>query len=205
MLDAHAQVRFEVLVSFFKRVPNVVVRHKLCDLAFTSDLRKARPLRFTPSDPAEFVYWYTRPEGTPFEVNPADGPGVGASTGVEIGALERRLAAEGIGGLLDLLTNAPSEKSFAMDEDMLAFFLAALRQGVEQELVQLRVASATPKPAELQGACARQLDLLLESNPLRGTDIFGRFRAYVMRLLTGPLLQSLMRGLSFELPRRRTR
>ena len=128
------QVRFAVLRKFMGGTSHVVLKHKLCDLAFTRTLRGAPPCAFTPRDPAEFVYWYTRAEGTPLEVNSvqeaggacaARGEGAGASTGVEIAPREIALArAEAARAL------AATGRECAMDETTLAFFFSALRQGI---------------------------------------------------------------------------
>ena len=92
------------------------------------------------------------------------------------------------------------------DEPSLAFFFGALRQGIEQELIQMRVVSGSPMRGAFEGACVRQLDLLLADNPLRGTgEGFDRMRAALLALLRGPILQRLMRLLSFDLHRRMVR
>ena len=71
--------------------------------------------------------------------------------------------------------------------------------------MQLRVTSATPKLAEFDAVCTRQLDLLLSDNPLRGTAAFDQLRTCILTILRGPMLQRLQRLLSFDLPRRRSR
>ena len=86
-------VRLDVLLNFFKAAPNVLVKHKLCDLAFTATLRSKEMGRvtFTPESDDDFVYFYTRAENAPY----ADSFTAGASTGVEIGAEDEALAKEG--------------------------------------------------------------------------------------------------------------
>lgn len=179
------------------------MRHKLCDLGFVNELRKLRPKRFTPSAPNEFVYWYTRPEGGAFASNESLLAGAGASTGVDIGEGEKRLAYEGIGVVQALLAGAPSQ--MMMDEHELAFFLSAVRQALEQEVVQMRLMSATPKMEQMEAACTRQLDLLLADHPLQGTEAFAKLRAWLLETVRGPILLSLLRLLQFDLPRSRSR
>jgi len=194
-------LRFAALESFLACAPNAVLRHKLCDLAFASQLRRSKPARFTPSAHDEFVYWYSRPEGTPFAVNGSDGGVAGASTGVEIDATERQLARERMAAVRAAVEDSPCATMF--DEDMLAFFLAACRQGIEQELVQLRMVRSTPRMSETDAAITRQLDLLLADHPLRGAaGAFARLHAAMLDILRGPVLQRLLRLLSFDPPRR---
>ena len=190
-------VRLDALSGFVRDVPAAVLRHKLCDLAFASKLRKLRPKLFTPEDD-DFVYYYSRPEGQPFALNGAGVPGeaeAGASTGVELGGREAELARAGLRAAAEAL--GPEH---ALDQSTLAFFLAAVRQGVEQELVQLRVASARPKPRETDAVCERQLDLLLADHPARGTPRLARFRGWALGVLAtaGSILQGLLRRLQFD-------
>ena len=203
------QVRFAVLRKFMGGTSHVVLKHKLCDLAFTRTLRGAPPCAFTPRDPAEFVYWYTRAEGTPLEVNSvqeaggacaAQGEGAGASTGVEIAPREIALArAEAARAL------AATGRECAMDETTLAFFFSALRQGIEQELVQLRIDGPTVKQSATDEACARQLDLLIDNHPLAGSPRHAKFRGWAFGVARGPILQGLLSLLCFDLPRARRR
>ena len=197
-------VRFRAFEGFFRRAPSVVIRHKLCDLAFISELRRAQPVRRAPELADEFVYWYSRPEGTPFAIDGTDGGAAGASSSVEIGDFERQLAREHWPEMARTMTGTLAPELF--DEPSLAFFFGALRQGIEQELIQMRVVSGSPMRGAFEGACVRQLDLLLADNPLRGTgEGFDRMRAALLALLRGPILQRLMRLLSFDLHRRMVR
>lgn len=123
-------VRWSVITDFFREVPTAVLRHKLCDLAFTSKLRSAKPRRFTPGAPDEFVYWYTRPEGQAFQINASRGGGIGASTGVEIDEAEQALAKKTFPAVCRTLQASAMPHLF--EETTLAFFFAALRQGIEQ-------------------------------------------------------------------------
>lgn len=214
------QVRFDVLRDFFKRAPNALVRHKLCDLAFTSDFKRGGEIeRFTPTDASEFVYWYSRPDNAPYQSTSADAddeeihhaydgstaePPAGASNCVDVGASDRELARNGHAAVVRALgPDTPPDLQFS--EDRLAFFLSALRQAIEQELVQLRIASATPKLAQTDDVCSRQLDLLLADHPLRGSRPFDRLREWCLQCAKGPILQSLLRLLAFDLPRSRGR
>ena len=67
--------------------------------------------------------------------------------------------------------------------------------------MQLRMRSACPKLRETDLACERQLDVLLESHPARGTPQYDRFRKWALGVAQGPILQSLLRSLAFDLPK----
>lgn len=202
-------VRFDVLRRFVTSIPRVVITHKLCDLAFTKRLRAMKPPAFTPEDPAEFVYWYSRSENTPYEINSVQGAaggehdsngreGAGASTGVEVNALEVQL-----GRSEEKRCRAATGPEYAMDETMLAFFLSALRQGIEQELVQLRVDGPSVSRRQTDEACARQLDAIVADHPLRSQNParYQRFRSWALGVATGPILRGLLGLLRFDLPR----
>jgi hypothetical protein len=216
-------VRFEALRGFFASVPPVVIRHKLCDLAFVGILHQSPTERFTPDEADEFVYWYARADNAPFADNAAaaaavsacagrgsggnrrgDGGGgsTGASSGVDIGDAERSLAKSSMPTVAAILAEAPEEAP-EMDEATLAFFLSSLRQGMEQELVQLRVRSASPKLSVTSQVCERQLDVILSDHPMRGSRCYRKFRAWALESAKGPLLNGLLRALCFDLPRSR--
>ena len=92
-----------------------------------------------------------------------------------------------------------------MSEAHLAFFLSALRQAIEQELVQLRMMSACPKVRQTDDICNRHLDMLLENHPMRGTKQLAAFRQWCFEQARGPILQRLLRLLCFDLPKGRAR
>lgn len=195
-------VRFEALTAFFAHAPNALVRHKLCDLAFVHWLKKgAGRVAFDPNAVGhhdDFVYYYTRPENAPY----ADGFALnGASTGVDIGESEIALAREGQPLVDAALRDVPTE--LQMPPDRLGFFLSCLRQAIEQELVQLRVASACPRSAVTDDVCARHVDLLLENHPMADSKGLATFREWAVRTARGPILRGLLKLLSFDLPRRR--
>ena len=196
-------VRLDVLLNFFKAAPNVLIKHKLCDLAFTATLRSKEMGRvtFTPESDDDFVYFYTRAENAPY----ADSFTAGASTGVEIGAEDEALAKEGHSSVEAALAGVPKENRFLDDPHMLGFFLSCLRQAVEQELVQLRVISPTPKLRVTDEICERHVDLLLESHPLTGTKEIEPFRQWCIATARGAILRVLLKKLGFELPRGRDR
>ena len=87
----------------------------------------------------------------------------------------------------------------------LAFFFSALRQGIEQELVQLRIDGPTVKQSATDEACARQLDLLIDNHPLAGSPRHAKFRGWAFGVARGPILQGLLSLLCFDLPRARRR
>ena len=219
-------VRLDVLTSFFKLAPNALVKHKLCDLAFISSHVKAKASgslnsgvggaskgaktiqRFTPDAPDEFVYFYTRQENAPYVMSAANARGAGpagASTGVEVSDAELKLARLGRPALIQAFggDSGFDESGILMDEERLAFFLSALRQAIEQELVQLRLMSACPKVRQTDDICRRHLDMLLETHPMKGTKEIVAFRSWSFEQARGPILQGLLRLLCFDLPKGR--
>ena len=152
---------------------------------------------FTPDAADDLVYYYTRAENAPY----ADNFAAGASTGVQIGGEESALAASGQAEVDAILADVPEE--LHMPPERLSFFLSCLRQAMEQELVQLRIASPNPKLAQTDETCTRHVDLLLENHPLADSKALHPFREWCIQTAKGPILRRLLKELSFELPKRR--
>lgn len=119
--------------------------------------------------------------------------------------MEHRLALQGRPALIKAFGGDSNydESGILMDEDRLAFFLSALRQAIEQELVQLRLMSACPKLRQTDDVCRRHLEMLLDTHPMKGTKELDFFRAWSLEQARGPILQGLLRLLCFDLPKGR--
>ena len=129
----------------------------------------------------------------------------GASTGVEVSDTELKLARQGRPALIRAFggDSGYDQSGILMEEDRLGFFLSALRQAIEQELVQLRLMSACPKVRQTDDICRRHLDMLLETHPMKGTKEIVAFRSWSFEQARGPILQGLLRLLCFDLPKGR--
>lgn len=98
-----------------------------------------------------------------------------------------------------LFSDVPQD--IRMLPERLAFFLSCLRQAIEQELVQLRIHSPSPKLRVTDDVCERHVDILLESHPLHGSPSLDKFRAWAIQTARGPILRGLFKLLAFDLPR----
>ena len=76
---------------------------------------------------------------------------------MSIGGEEDALAAAGQKQVDKLLSGL--REDLRMPPGRLRFFLSCLRQAIEQELVQLRIASPNPKASHTDATCVRHVDL----------------------------------------------
>ena len=194
-------VQFEQFERFFRAAPPVVIRHKLCDLAFSAHMKECcSPTRFTPTEPGEFVYYYTRCDGETYAATDKS-----MSSGLAISEADQELAQGGLAEVVTALRRGGGEAAAAtIDEAHLALLVAALRQEIEQELIQLRVLSAKPKLARIDDLCSRAVTRMLKDHPLQqnGPAALEPFRQWCVHTCKGAIVTRLLRLLAFDLPRR---
>ena len=156
-------VRHTPLQQFFESVPPFVTRHRLCDLGFCLLMTKqSECVRFLPDD-GDFVYFYSRgerPEG-------ASGTTVDdAEIDLAQAAFERADAA--LRALF--LTQAGPDRY----QQHVMGLVASLRQGIEQEMVMLRVGGPVLPVDLVDSACAhharKAVDSWLMSYPGYGRE-----------------------------------
>lgn len=182
-----AAVRYGVLAAFFARVPRFVTRHRLCDLAFCFLLQKdPSTVLFMPSDPDEFVYFYARGG------KPQGASGVTASENDS--ALAQQAYSQAPEDVRRLFQREGGSTSLVVS------FVACLRQGLEQELIQVRAFTAVA-PAELVAQfCNHQARKNVQSFAIERPEM-GRVPALVTwatALANGPLRDALLVRFEFE-------
>ena len=181
-------LRFAALRAFVSLAPPALLKHKLCDLGFTSWLRDVCPPRsFLPSGSAatEWVYWYGQALGAQ-----------SASQEVDVLPEERKLAKQ----------LRPASSGLFETDEACAAFLAVLRQRVEQELVQLRSRMNPPAinglvPMQLlDSACIRQADAVVHgaAAPSWPPAALPRLQSWARKQCRGPICERLLGLLDFE-------
>ena len=179
-------VRYEVLSTFFAQTPVAVTQHRFCDLSFAFLLNHRGPstVRFLPSDPAEFVYYYSRgataggasnsrelrPEETELarrEVSCMQ-PTQPVGSSRRLSPLSplpspgarppRPTHADGSAAVPSAYGQAESERSlFGGDTRLAEFVLGELLATVEQELVKIRVTGGVVPLQLVHCACAHEV------------------------------------------------
>jgi hypothetical protein len=179
-------LRFASVRDFFATMPDYVVGHKLCDLAFcflmSNDLRT---VKFLPSGShaTDFIYFYARG-------NQAGG----ASNSLSVGEHELEIARH----------MAPPTMRLAFEDvSGCARFVSGLRQGIEQELIRLRVTGSVVPLQMVDAACLRQAEVVIKSRCLddaaRGAlDRQHGVRNWARELAVGPLRNHVLSRFEFE-------
>ena len=196
--------RYHVLSTFLlKRCPTVLLRHRLCDLAFNLGClsKHTNRLIVAPDDSEEWLYYYSTmpPSLTPKEsawCKPAS-----ASSIVDVTRHECELAEQCL---------AAGDPRILYDDDLnehdLAHFLACIRGGLEQELIQTRVedGGAHPPRQIVHAMCRRQRDAVLSRHPVGdaakedGEASLATLRKWALDVTTERLLILVLRNFAFD-------
>ena len=191
-----AAVRFSVVSQFFESVPRFMTRHRLCDLAFCFLIQKQpTTVRWMPEGQRDFVYFYsrgTRPEGASAVTPTEEDIHVARTHFGRSPPTVQQLFIDAGGGDVD------DDKW----RGMVTSFVACLRQGLEQELIQIRATGRVVPRHLVLAACAHQaaknVDSWAISHPEMHASRAPELAAWARGLACGPMCESLLCRFEFE-------
>lgn len=143
-------VRLSVLEEFYTLAPTCVLQHKFCDLAFCNWLakRSPEPTRFSPEDDQNFMYFYSNAPNPRIEVG-----GQTSTNSVPVFQSDRKIAKQELKAAQSSMGD-----QYDIGLGQLIYFIATLRQVLEEELVQIRILSEyTPPRAQTDEICSRKV------------------------------------------------
>jgi hypothetical protein len=203
-------VRFELIRSYFAGMPDYVVAHKLCDLAFCFLATSGKYcVRFMPAGD-EFVYFYNRgasPGGASTEVTPLPEEFAISEEAVRfapppVRALfqARPHTSEGAGTASQSALPKTITSQCTTGHWSAIGMVSGLRMGIEQEVIRLRSTGSVLPLQLINDACSHQAEVAIEA---RAIDVPEMRRvpglySWLEALATGPLRMLVLRYFEFE-------